>query len=113
MKEIRLKKCETDVRYIEDGYFGNVIGFKQRYEDAESNLYDLYFSAILEDTELEINLEEDNRECVADCDFIISWHDCENEWDFNSHNAHYSISGRPSIRKGSLRIYLDAVIKIT
>ena len=109
MKEIMLKKCGTDIIYLYDD-FGNVIGFKQLYEDTDSNLYELFFSAILED---EINLEEDNRECVADCDFIISWHDCENEWDFHSHNEQYSISGRPSIRKGSLRIYLDAVIRNT
>ena len=109
MKEIMLKKCETDIRYIIGDFFGHVIGFKQLYEDTESNLYELFFSAILED---EINLEEDKRESVADCDIIISWHDCENEWDFNSQNEHYSISGRPSIRKVSLRIYLDAVIRI-
>ena len=108
MKEIMLKKCETDIRYLYD-YFGNLIGFKQLYEDTDSNLYELFFSAILED---EINLEEDKRESVADCDLIISWHDCENEWDFPIDDVHYSISGRPSIRKCSLKIYLDAVIRI-
>lgn len=65
MKEIMLKKCETDIEYVKD-CLGNLIGFTQLYEDTEGNLYELFFSATLEGKELEINLENDNWENVAD-----------------------------------------------
>lgn len=65
MKEIMLKKCETDVMSLYD-YYGNLIGFKQLYEDKEENIYELFFSATIEGEELEMNLAEDNWECVAD-----------------------------------------------
>lgn len=65
MKEIMLKKCETDIEYVED-CLGNLIGFTQLYEDTERNLYELFFSATIEGEELEINLENDNWNRVAD-----------------------------------------------
>lgn len=65
MKEIMLKKCETDVMYLYD-YLGNFIGFKQLYEDKEENIYELFFSATIEGEELEINLQENNLESVVD-----------------------------------------------
>ena len=65
MKEIMLKKCDTDIIYLYD-YLGNLIGFKQLYEDKEENIYELFFSATIEGEELEINLEEGNWESVAD-----------------------------------------------
>lgn len=65
MKEIMLKKCDTDIIYLSD-YLGNLLGFKQLYEDKEENLYELFFSATLEGEELEINLADDNWENVAD-----------------------------------------------
>lgn len=47
-----------------------------------------------------------------DCDYVCSWHNGENEWGFHKHMVHYSTSGRAFIRKGSLRIYLDEVMKV-
>ena len=65
MKEIMLKKCETDIAFVKD-CLGNLIGFTKLYEDKEENIYELFFSATIEGEELEINLEEDNWESVAD-----------------------------------------------
>ena len=65
MKEIMLKKCETDIACVKD-CLGNIIGFTKLYEDKEKNMYELFFSATIEDEELEINLENDNWESVAD-----------------------------------------------
>ena len=65
MKEIMLKKCDTDIIYVED-CLGNIIGFAQLYKDKEENIYELFFSATIEGEELEINLQEDNWESVAD-----------------------------------------------
>lgn len=47
-----------------------------------------------------------------DCDYVCSWHNGENEWGFHKHMVHYSTSGKAFIRKGSLRIYLDEVIRV-
>lgn len=47
-----------------------------------------------------------------DCDYVCSWHNGENEWGFHKHMVHYSTAGRAFIRKGSLRIYLDEVMRI-
>lgn len=47
-----------------------------------------------------------------DCDYVCSWHNGENEWGYHKHKVHYSTSGRAFIRKGSLRIYLDEVIRV-
>jgi hypothetical protein len=46
-----------------------------------------------------------------DCDYICSWYSGEREWGFHKHMVHYSTSGRAFIRKGSLRIYLDEVMR--
>lgn len=34
------------------------------------------------------------------------------KWGFHKHMVHYSTAGRAFIRKGSLRIYLDEVMRI-
>lgn len=47
-----------------------------------------------------------------DCELVASWHNGEYEWGFHKHMIHYSTAGRAFIRKGSLRIYLDEVIRI-
>lgn len=47
-----------------------------------------------------------------DCDYVCSWYNGENEWGFHKHMVHYSTSGRAFIRKGSLRIYLDEVMRV-
>ena len=46
------------------------------------------------------------------CDYICSWHNGENEWGYHKHKVHYLASGRAYIRKGSLRIYLDEIMKV-
>jgi len=61
---------------------------------------------------LGVRIYEPDESDKYNCDFICSWYNGENEWGFHRHNVHYSISGRPFIRKGSLRIYLDEVIRI-
>lgn len=39
-------------------------------------------------------------------------HNGENEWGFHKHKVHYTTADKPFIRKGSLRIYLDEVMKV-
>ena len=46
-----------------------------------------------------------------DCDYVCSWCNGKNEWGFHKHMVHYSTAGRAFIRKGSLRIYLNLVIR--
>lgn len=45
------------------------------------------------------------------CDVVAAWAD-ENYHGFHKHQIFYSTSGRAFIRKGSLRIYLDEVMKV-
>ena len=47
-----------------------------------------------------------------DCDYICSWHNGEKEWGYHKHKVHYLASGRAYINKGSLRIYLDEIMKV-
>lgn len=48
-----------------------------------------------------------------DCDFVGAWWDCDKGYTgFHKHKVHYSTAGRPFIRKGSLRIYLDNVMRV-
>lgn len=60
---------------------------------------------------LQVYEPDENDKC--DCDYVCSWHNGENEWGFHKHMVHYSTSGRAFIRKGSLRIYLDEVMRLT
>lgn len=46
-----------------------------------------------------------------DCDCVCSWCNGEAEWGFHKHMLHYTSCGRAFIRKGSLRIYLDEIMK--
>lgn len=46
------------------------------------------------------------------CELVASWHNGEHEWGFHKHQIHYSTAGRAFIRKGSLRIYLDEVMRV-
>ena len=47
-----------------------------------------------------------------DCDLIVAWCNCgESVWGFHKHKIHYSTAGRAFIRKGSMRIYLDEVMR--
>lgn len=48
-----------------------------------------------------------------DCELVCSWHNGEREWGFHKHQIHYTTSGRAFVRKGSQRIYLDEVMKVS
>lgn len=65
---------------------------------------------------LGLKIYEPDKNDKYDCDYICSWysiwHNVE-EWGFHKHMVHYSTSGRAFIRKGSLRIYLDEVMRLT
>lgn len=58
-----------------------------------------------------LQVYEPNENDKYDCDYICSWHNGENEWGFHKHKVHYTTSGRTYLRKGSLRIYLDEIMK--
>lgn len=47
-----------------------------------------------------------------DCDFVCCWHNGENAYGFHKHMVHYTTAGRPFIRKGSLRFYLDEIMRV-
>lgn len=59
-----------------------------------------------------IHVYEPDEHDKYDCDYIISWHNGEREWGYHKHKIHYTGAGRAFIRKGSLTIYLDEVIKL-
>ena len=46
------------------------------------------------------------------CDYITALHNGEYAYNFHKNMVHYTTSGRAYIRKGSLRIYLDEVMKV-
>lgn len=46
-----------------------------------------------------------------DCDLICAWNHNGNEWGYHKHKIHHTSSGRAYIRKGSLRIYLDEIMR--
>ena len=45
------------------------------------------------------------------CDLICAWSNGENRWGYHRHKIHYSASGKAYIRKGSLRIYMDEIMR--
>ena len=45
------------------------------------------------------------------CELVAAWSSGENVWGFHKHMVHYTTAGRAFIRKGSLRIYLDEVMR--
>lgn len=47
-----------------------------------------------------------------DCDYIVCWHNGDYGYGYHKHMIHYTTSGRAYIRKGSLRIYLDTVMRV-
>lgn len=59
-----------------------------------------------------IHVYEPDKNDKYDCDYIVSWHNGENEWGYHKHKVHYTSSGRAYIRKGSLTIYCDEIMKI-
>lgn len=59
-----------------------------------------------------LNVYEPDENDKYDCDYVCSWNNGEYESGFHKHMVHYSTSGRAFIRKGSLRIYLDEVMKV-
>lgn len=46
-------------------------------------------------------------------DFITAWSDTEGKrWCFHKNKVHYTSSGRGYLRKGSLRFYLDEIMRV-
>lgn len=45
------------------------------------------------------------------CDFITAWHNGEHGYNYSRNKVHYTSSGRPFLRKGSLRIYFDEIMR--
>lgn len=45
------------------------------------------------------------------CDFICCYTNSKHKWNFRKHKVYYMPSGRPFIKKGNHRIYLDNVIR--
>ena len=46
------------------------------------------------------------------CDLICAWVNGLAKWGYHRHKVHYSTAGRAYVRKGSMRIYLDDVVKV-
>ena len=59
-----------------------------------------------------IHLYEPDEYDKYDCDYIVSWHNGEREWGYHKHKVHYTTSGRVYIRKGSLTIYCDEIMRV-
>ena len=57
--------------------------------------------------------EPDDTDRYKDnCDLVAAWWSAGNDYHgFHRHKIHYSYGARPYIRKGSLRIYLDEVMR--
>lgn len=56
---------------------------------------------------------EPTEEDRADTDFITAWENCEgSRWGFHRNRVHYTTSGRAFLRKGSLRFYLDEIMRV-
>ena len=47
-----------------------------------------------------------------DCDLVCCWCSTDSKYGFHRHQIHYTTSGRDYIRKGSLRIYLDEIMRV-
>lgn len=55
--------------------------------------------------------EPDNGD-KFECDYIAAWANTEGYVGFHRHKVHYSTAGRAYIRKGTMRIYLDNVMRV-
>lgn len=46
------------------------------------------------------------------CDLICAWSNCgESVYGYHRHKIHYTTAGKAYIRKGSLKIYLDEIMR--
>ena len=55
---------------------------------------------------------EPTEEDRADTDFITAWSGTDSKsWGYHRNKVHYTSSGRAYLRKGSLRFYLDEIMK--
>lgn len=45
------------------------------------------------------------------CDLVVAWHNGQYAYGYHKHMIHYTSNGRAYIRKGSMRIYLDQIVK--
>lgn len=56
---------------------------------------------------------EPTEEDRADTDYITAWSGTDSQlWGFHRNKVHYTTAGRAYLRKGSLRFYLDTVMRI-
>lgn len=55
---------------------------------------------------------EPTEEDRPETDFITAWSGTEGARGFRRNKIHYTAAGRGFIRKGSLRFYLDEILKI-
>ena len=56
---------------------------------------------------------EPTEEDRADTDYITAWSGTDSQtWGFHRNKVHYTSAGRGYLRKGSLRFYLDEIIRI-
>lgn len=46
------------------------------------------------------------------CDLIAAYNNGEKTWGYHKHKIHYSTAGRAYIRKGSMSIYLDEIMRV-
>ena len=55
---------------------------------------------------------DETDRCKDNCDLVAAWWSAGNDfYGFHRHRIHYTKGFRPYIRKGSLRIYLDGMMR--
>lgn len=52
------------------------------------------------------------QEDASECDFITAWSGGDSLRGFHRNKVHYTSSGRGYLRKGSLRFYLDEIMRV-
>lgn len=56
---------------------------------------------------------EPTEEDSADSEFITAWSGSDSQaWGYHRNKIHYTSSGRAYLRKGSLRFYLDEIMRV-
>ena len=56
---------------------------------------------------------EPTEDDIDETDYITAWSGTDSQtWGFHRNKVHYTSSGRDYLRKGSLRFYLDEIIRI-
>lgn len=55
---------------------------------------------------------EPDDEDVYKCDLITAWCNGDRAWGYHSNKIHYTASGKAYLRKGSIRVYLDEIMRL-